>query len=166
MRRAGARADVGAVAGAKSGHHRYPDGEIFATRLPAMLHKADPSGRDPSTTAKNALAPFAKIASIYPSILANGPTISTFRVPDVLTGHGKPNLLVDSASGPVDWSSYRDVRAEEMTALIEAKVAGQPLTAPANEPVAQMRLLDVLKQSVAAVKSTFQKPQPRRRATP
>lgn len=74
--------------------------------------------------------------------------------------------LIDSASGPVDWSSYRDVRAEEMTALIEAKIAGQPLRAPASEPVAQMRLLDALKQSVAAVKSKFQKPHPRRRATP
>ena len=74
--------------------------------------------------------------------------------------------LIDSASGPVDWSSYRDVHAEEMTALIEAKIAGQPLTAPTNEPVAQMRLLDALKQSVAAVKSKFQRPQTRRRATP
>ena len=80
--------------------------------------------------------------------------------------------LIDSASGPLDWSKYRDASAEEMTALIEKKIAGQPLAAPADEPVAAMQLLDALKQSVAAAqndsaagKSKFRRPQSRRRTT-
>jgi DNA end-binding protein Ku len=41
--------------------------------------------------------------------------------------------LVDSASGPVDWSRYRDDRAEELTALIDAKIAEQPAMATAKK---------------------------------
>jgi DNA end-binding protein Ku len=78
--------------------------------------------------------------------------------------------LVDSASGPVDWSRYRDDRAEELTALIDAKIAEQPAKAPANGAVGAMQLLDALKQSVAAAqkdpvqaKTKPQRPKSRRR---
>ena len=60
------------------------------------------------------------------------------------------DLLIDAASTPVDWSKYRDVNAEELLALVEAKVAGRPLAAPTQEPLAMLHLLDALKQSVAA----------------
>jgi non-homologous end joining protein Ku len=79
--------------------------------------------------------------------------------------------LIDAASGPLDWSKYRDTNAEEMTALIEAKIAGQPMTAPAEEPMANMQLLDALKQSVAAARKSVptqvisRKLQSRRRTT-
>ena len=59
-------------------------------------------------------------------------------------------MLMDARSGPLDWSRYRDVNTEELTALIEAKIARRPLAAPADEPVASLQLLDALKQSVAA----------------
>jgi len=59
--------------------------------------------------------------------------------------------IIDGA-GAAEWSQYRDTSAEEMKALIEAKVAGRPLAAPAEEPVAVLQLLDALKQSVAAAK--------------
>jgi DNA end-binding protein Ku len=59
-------------------------------------------------------------------------------------------LLIDAASGPVDWPQYRDDSAAELAALIEAKVAGRPLVSPAAEPVAVLSLLEALKQSVAA----------------
>jgi DNA end-binding protein Ku len=58
--------------------------------------------------------------------------------------------LIDAASRPVDWSPYRDDTAEQLTALVEAKVAGQPLRPPAEEPDQVLHLLDALKQSVAA----------------
>jgi non-homologous end joining protein Ku len=55
------------------------------------------------------------------------------------------------ASGPVDWTRYRDTSAEELAALIAAKRAEQPPPAAADEPVV-LRLLDALKQSVAAAR--------------
>jgi DNA end-binding protein Ku len=58
--------------------------------------------------------------------------------------------LIGLSSGPLDWARYRDTSAEELTALLQAKIAGQPTTAPAEEPVAVLQLLDALKQSVAA----------------
>jgi DNA end-binding protein Ku len=56
--------------------------------------------------------------------------------------------LVALASAPVDWSRYRDTSAEELAALIQAKIAQQPPAAPAEEPVV-LNLLEALKQSVA-----------------
>ena len=59
-------------------------------------------------------------------------------------------MLIDAASGPVDWPQYRDDSATELAALIETKMAGRPLVSPAAEPVAVLPLLEALKQSVAA----------------
>jgi DNA end-binding protein Ku len=56
-------------------------------------------------------------------------------------------LIVLSGS-PLDWGRYRDTRAEELAALLQAKRAQQPAAAPAEEPVL-LPLLDALKQSVA-----------------
>jgi non-homologous end joining protein Ku len=56
-----------------------------------------------------------------------------------------------------------------LTALIDAKIAEQPATVPANGAVGAMQLLDALKQSVAAAqkdapaKSKPQRPKSRRR---
>ena len=60
-------------------------------------------------------------------------------------------MLIDAASGTPDWARYRDTTAEELAALVEAKVANRPLAAPTDEPMAVLQLLDALKQSVAAV---------------
>ena len=60
--------------------------------------------------------------------------------------------LIDAACGPLDWARYRDTTAEELAALVEAKVANRPSVAPAAEPAAMLQLLDALKQSVAAVR--------------
>src|SRR5262249_62318397 len=59
--------------------------------------------------------------------------------------------LIALASAPLDWARYRDTSAEELSALIQAKIAQPPLPAPADEPVAILHLLDALKQSVAQV---------------
>ena len=61
--------------------------------------------------------------------------------------------LIDAASGPINWDRFRDTTAEELTALIEAKLANQPLQAPLDKPKAVLQLLDALKQSVAAVQN-------------
>jgi DNA end-binding protein Ku len=58
--------------------------------------------------------------------------------------------LIALSSGPLDWARYRDTSAEELAALLQAKIADRPPVAPAEEPVAVLQLLDALKQSVAA----------------
>ena len=60
------------------------------------------------------------------------------------------NQLIALSSGAVDWGRYRDTNAEELAALLESKIAQEPRTAPAEEPVF-LSLLDALKQSVAQV---------------
>jgi DNA end-binding protein Ku len=56
--------------------------------------------------------------------------------------------LIALASAPLDWARYPDRSAEELAALIQAKIAQQPPTAPAEEP-AVLNLLEALQQSVA-----------------
>src|SRR5216684_2382487 len=58
--------------------------------------------------------------------------------------------LIALSSGPLDWARYCDTRAEELAALLHAKIAQQPPATPADEPVV-LHLLDALKQSVAQV---------------
>jgi DNA end-binding protein Ku len=59
--------------------------------------------------------------------------------------------LIALAGGPLDWSCYRDTSADELAALVQAKIALQPpLTAP-DEP-ALVHLLEALKRSVADAK--------------
>ena len=58
--------------------------------------------------------------------------------------------LIDAATGPVDWARYGDDTAEQLAALVEAKVQGrQVVVAAEEEPLQALRLLDALKQSVA-----------------
>ena len=57
--------------------------------------------------------------------------------------------LIAVSSGPLDWTRYRDTSAEELSALLRAKIADRPPAAP-DEPIAVLQLLDALKQSVAA----------------
>jgi DNA end-binding protein Ku len=59
--------------------------------------------------------------------------------------------LVQAGSSPVDWSQLRDTTAEELAALVQAKLAHRPVSDASREPVAVLQLLDALKQSVAAV---------------
>ena len=61
--------------------------------------------------------------------------------------------LIALASASLDWSRYRDTTADELTSLLQAKIAKQPPVVPADEPVGVLQLLDALKQSVAAVES-------------
>ncbi len=57
-------------------------------------------------------------------------------------------MLIDSASGAVDWTQYRDDTPDKLAALVAAKVAGREVALPAEEPLQVLKLLDALKQSV------------------
>ena len=56
--------------------------------------------------------------------------------------------LLALVSAPLDWARYPDRRAEELAALIQAKIAQQPPAIPAEEP-AVLNLFEALQQSVA-----------------
>lgn len=58
-------------------------------------------------------------------------------------------LLIDSNSGPLDWSRLRGDTPEKLKELIEAKLEGREIQAAAEEPVQVPQLLDALKESVA-----------------
>ena len=59
--------------------------------------------------------------------------------------------LMQAASGPVDWSQFRDTTAEDLAALVRAKLANRSTATPRPEPENVLQFLDALKQSVAAV---------------
>jgi non-homologous end joining protein Ku len=73
-------------------------------------------------------------------------------------------MLIDAASGAVAWGAYRDQAAEELKALVEAKLEGQPqaTTEPAR---AILPLLEALQQSVAAQGDTSVPPRTKERAS-
>jgi DNA end-binding protein Ku len=63
-------------------------------------------------------------------------------------------LLIDAATKPVSWTDYRDDSAEQLRALIQAKLHGRTLTAPASEELPILQLVDALKRSVAQALQT------------
>jgi len=72
-------------------------------------------------------------------------------------------MLIDAASGTVEWSSYRDQAAQELKALIEVKLEGQPVAT--MEPArAILPLLEALQQSVAAKADAEATPRGKERA--
>ncbi len=58
-------------------------------------------------------------------------------------------MLIEAAGGKVDWTAYPDQAAQELKALIEAKLAGQAVETMAP-PRAILPLLEALQQSVEA----------------
>jgi non-homologous end joining protein Ku len=64
-------------------------------------------------------------------------------------------MLIDAASQPVCWSDYRDDNAEQLRTLIQAKLQGRTVAAPAAEDIPILQLVDALKRSVA---QTLQEP--------
>src|SRR5262249_3765500 len=62
-------------------------------------------------------------------------------------------MLIEAASGKVDWTAYLDQSAQELKTLIEAKLAGQPV-ATRETPRAILSLLEALQQSVGARNGT------------
>src|SRR5207244_859875 len=61
--------------------------------------------------------------------------------------------LIDAASQPVCWDEYRDDSAEQLAALVEARLQGRMPEAAAPEETPVLNLLDALRQSVATLQS-------------
>jgi DNA end-binding protein Ku len=58
-------------------------------------------------------------------------------------------MLIDAAAGAVEWAAYRDQAAENLRALLEAKLRGGPVESEEPAP-AVLLLLEALRQSLAA----------------
>jgi DNA end-binding protein Ku len=85
----------------------------------------------------------------YPEQVRSSPLVAV-RLPDKADEEMRlAGLLIDAAAGTIDWSAYRDQAAQELKALIEAKLAGQPVATLEPER-AILPLLEALQQSVAA----------------
>jgi len=59
-------------------------------------------------------------------------------------------LLIDASTQPIDWSAYRDDRAEQLAALVEATLQGRSLTPVVEAKAPVLPLLEALQQTVAA----------------
>src|SRR5215510_12417611 len=57
-------------------------------------------------------------------------------------------MLIEAAAGKVDWTAYPDQAAEELKALIDAKLAGKAAVVAAPAPTI-LSLLEALEKSVA-----------------
>jgi len=73
-------------------------------------------------------------------------------------------VLLDACSQAVVWSDYHDDSAEQLAALIDAKLQGRPPATTAAQERHILSLLEALKQSVAAAKPSALVPQTK--ATP
>jgi DNA end-binding protein Ku len=72
-------------------------------------------------------------------------------LPDLTPSPEERNLasmLIDSSKGPIDWCRLQDDTPEKLAQLIEGKLQGRDVQAPAEEPLQVLQLLDALKQSV------------------
>jgi DNA end-binding protein Ku len=61
-------------------------------------------------------------------------------------------MLIDAAGGAVDWGAYRDQAAQDLWALLDLKLQGQPAAVPEPDRMV-LPLLAALQQSVAAAQA-------------
>jgi len=67
--------------------------------------------------------------------------------------------IIESFEGPLDLGTYRDEYQEGLKAIIDAKIAGQEIVAPAAEaPPKVVNLMEALKKSLDAVSTQKKRP--------
>jgi len=67
--------------------------------------------------------------------------------------------IIESFEGPLDLATYKDEYQEGLKAIIDAKIAGQEIVAPAAEaPPKVVNLMEALKKSLDAVSTQKKKP--------
>jgi DNA end-binding protein Ku len=85
----------------------------------------------------------------YPELVRACPALVTPPLAGATAELQLAGQLLEAASGAVDWHDYRDQAADELRALVQAKLAGR--AASADEPARMvLPLLEALQQSVAA----------------
>jgi DNA end-binding protein Ku len=67
--------------------------------------------------------------------------------------------VIETFDAPLDLATYKDEYREGLQKIIDAKIAGEEVVAPAFEPPAKVvNLMDALKKSLDAVSTTKKKP--------
>jgi DNA end-binding protein Ku len=67
--------------------------------------------------------------------------------------------IIESFEGPLDLATYKDEYQEGLKAIIDAKITGQEIVAPAVEtPAKVVNLMDALRKSLDAVSTQKKKP--------
>jgi len=67
--------------------------------------------------------------------------------------------VIETFSAPLDLSAYKDEYREGLQRIIDAKIAGEEIVAPAMDaPPKVVNLMEALKKSLDAVSSTKKKP--------
>jgi DNA end-binding protein Ku len=67
--------------------------------------------------------------------------------------------VISTFEGPLDLANYKDEYREGLQRIIEAKIAGEEIVAPAVEtPPRVVNLMEALKKSLDAVSTTKKKP--------
>jgi len=67
--------------------------------------------------------------------------------------------IIESFEGPLDLATYKDEYQEGLKAIIDAKITGQEIVAPAAEaPAKVVNLMDALRKSLDAVSAQKKKP--------
>jgi len=68
--------------------------------------------------------------------------------------------VISTFEGPLDLANYKDEYREGLQRIIEAKIAGEEIVAPAVETPSRVvvNLMDALKKSLDAVSATKKKP--------
>jgi DNA end-binding protein Ku len=67
--------------------------------------------------------------------------------------------IIESFEGPLDLATYKDEYQEGLKAIIDAKIAGQEIVAPAAEaPAKVVNLMEALRKSLDAVSAQKKKP--------
>jgi len=67
--------------------------------------------------------------------------------------------VIATFEGPLDLANYKDEYREGLQRIIEAKIAGEEIVAPAVEtPPRVVNLMEALKKSLDAVSTTKKKP--------
>ena len=87
----------------------------------------------------------------FPEQLRSAEALPSLSRPDTASPEEQhlAGLLIDAACQPIAWSDYRDDSADQLRALIQAKLEGRTLAAPVPEEVSILPLVDALKRSVA-----------------
>jgi DNA end-binding protein Ku len=85
----------------------------------------------------------------YPELIRTSPALVTSPLAGAAAELQLAGQLLEAASGAVDWHDYHDQAAEELRALVQAKLAGQQATADDSARMV-LPLLEALQQSVAA----------------
>ena len=109
----------------------------------------------------------SKLVPLDASTSRSGSNFTTRRHKSPIRSNAAVTLITETTSKKFDLAKYKDTYREELTKLIEAKVAGQEIVAPPAAAQPQViNLMDALRQSVEKAKESGAETKPPRKMAP